>query len=145
MNFGNKIAVGYSLFVVMILSMVVYCFKQDFYLESENYYEKELNYGQEQNAISNFKTLGGELKIESNSSLDFNFPDSVSNLPLDIKIVLKRPNNANLDLELDFKGVQNKVSIPYDNLVAGIYNMEFSFTHNETEFLRKKGIYVSPK
>lgn len=145
MNFGKKIAIGYSLFVVLILSMVVYCFKQDFYLESENYYEKEINYSKEQDAISKFNTLGGSLKVESNKTLDFILPDSLRNIDLDVNIVLKRPNNANLDLDLNLKKTGPVISIPYDNLVAGIYNMELSFSYDKSIFLRKKGIYISPK
>lgn len=145
MNFGYKVVIGYSSFVVMMVSMVVFCFQQEFHLESENYYEKEVNYGTEQASMASFNKLNSDLKVESNSTLDFIFPDSIAMDTLDVQVVLKRPNNANLDAELAFDNVAGKVSIPYDDLVLGVYNLEFSFQYKGESRLRKKGIYVSPK
>lgn len=145
MNFGYKVVIGYSSFVILIVSMVVFCFQQDFYLESENYYEKEVNYGTEQASLKSFHKLNSDLKIESNSTLDFFLPDSVSSDSLDVQVVLKRPNNALLDAELAFEKVAGKISIPYDGLVQGVYNLELSFNYKGENRLRKKGIYISPK
>lgn len=145
MNFGHKVAVGYTSFVIMIIGLVIFSFKQDFYLESEDYYEKEVNFSEEMGAINNFKSLGTDLKVESKSALEIHFPDSIGKDTLDVDVILKRPDNSIFDRDLAFENATSPITIPYDSLIQGIYNLEFTFQINDQPFLRKKGIYVSPR
>ncbi len=145
MNFGHKVAVGYTSFVIMIIGLVIFSFKQDFYLESEDYYEKEVNFSEEMGAINNFKSLGSDLKVESKSSLEIHFPNSIGKDTLDVNVILKRPDNSIFDRDLAFENATSPITISYDSLIQGIYNLEFTFQINDQPFLRKKGIYVSPR
>ena len=145
MNFGHKVAIGYTSFVIMIIGLVIFSFKQDFYLESEDYYEKEVNFADEMDAIQNFNSLGGDLKIESKEMLEINFPTVLNTDSLLVNVILKRPDNDMFDRDLKFQNPSNPITISYDSLIQGIYNLEFSFTRDDQPFLRKKGIYVSPR
>ena len=52
MNWGNKIMLSFSVFVAIIITMVVVSMKQDVFLVSEDYYDKEVKY---QNQIDKMK------------------------------------------------------------------------------------------
>lgn len=145
MNFGYKVAIGYSSFVIMMIGLVIFCFQQDFHLESEDYYEKEINFSTEITATQNFKSLGGDLEVVSKKVLEIHFPDSLNADTLDVRLILKRPDNDVFDRDLAFNRATSPITIPYDSLILGIYNMEFGFEKNNEPYLRKKGIYVSPR
>ncbi len=145
MNFGHKVAIGYSAFVLLMVGLVIFSFQQDFYLEAENYYEKEVNFSDEMESTQNFKSLKSDLKIENNEMLEFHFPDSLADETLNVKLVLKRPDNARFDRELSFENATSPIKMSYDSLVPGVYSMEFAFERGKKQYLRKKGIYILPR
>ncbi len=45
MSWGNKIAIAYSLFVVLMITLVTMCIKQkDIFLVSDDYYKQEIEF-----------------------------------------------------------------------------------------------------
>lgn len=143
MNFGHKVAVGYSLFVILIVSMVVFCFQQDFYLEAENYYEKEVNFGDEILAVNNFNLLASDLKVKNNAQLEIHLPDTLMGNEIAYSVLFKKPNNANLDKSFVITSSNGVVGMDYENFVDGLYNLEMTFVLNGKQYLRKKGIMVN--
>lgn len=143
MGFGTKVVVGYSAFVVLIVGLVVFSFSQDFHLEDENYYEKEVMFGDEMKAVQNFNALNNDVEIEQGDLLKFHFPDSLKNDTLNVSLTLKRPNDAKFDQVLEFNQVTSPIVLPTNDLIGGNYNLVFAFQINETPYLRKKTIYLN--
>ena len=53
LNWGNWIAVAYSVFVLFIIAMVYLAFGEKWDLVAENYYEQEIQYQDKINSIEN--------------------------------------------------------------------------------------------
>ncbi len=57
MNWGKSIALFYSLFVIAILCVVVFAFRQDVNIISEDYYQQEIAYEEQITRIKNTNKL----------------------------------------------------------------------------------------
>src|SRR5690606_34848574 len=120
MNFGQKIAVVYTLFVVFIVSLVTFCVKQkDIFLVSSDYYKKEIAYQDEIDKYSNAKKLSLPVNLVNQGDfLQFSFPDEMAGATGEIYFY--RPSNAHLDFKvpvhLDSSQAQR---IAIDHLVKG--------------------------
>ena len=58
MNWGNKIAIAYSSFVIFMVILVISCVKQNgIFLVSEDYYKQEIQYQDRIDNISNTRQL----------------------------------------------------------------------------------------
>lgn len=143
MGFGTKVVVGYSAFVALIVGLVIFCFSQEFHLEDENYYEKEVMFGDEMTAVQNFNALNSDVEVEQGNVLKFHFPDSLKNNTLDVSLTLKRPNDAKFDQVLSFNQVTSPIVLPTNELISGNYNLIFAFIIDSVPYLRKKDIYLN--
>jgi len=142
MNFGHKVAIGYSLFVVFIVFLVVVSFKMDFSLESENYYEKEIAYTQEKEAIENFNALNFNFELIQGDSIKFPLPN-ISQKE-NMVVSLKRPSNKDLDLLFKIENSNNPIVLSKEKLAQGVYNLELSFDAKGKSYLIKKSVYIQP-
>lgn len=144
MNFGHKIAIGYTGFVLFIVVMVVMSFKQNFQLEEENYYEHELVFQDEITAENNYNALAGETQILNNGGIEITLPKELLLHQTEVQIELKRPSNASFDKSYSFElNNANKISIPKKDLIAGVYNLKVNFEIEGKQYMYKKGIYFS--
>ena len=144
MNFGHKIAIGYTVFVVFIVIMAVMSFKQNFQLEEENYYEKELAFQDEISAENNYNLLKGETQIISNQQLEISLPSDLVLNQTKVSVELKRPSNSNFDKKYVFKvSKTNKISIPEKDLITGVYNLKCTFEMGGKQYLFRSNVYYN--
>ncbi len=102
MNWGTKIFISFAVFAAIIISLVVVSVRQDFYLVSEDYYQKEIEYQSQITKIENFKKLEQPLAIKYLSEArraSIQFPIGGKDKPQG-EIHFFRPSNGNLDFKV---------------------------------------------
>ena len=143
MNFGHKIAIVYTLFVVFIISLVTFCVKQkDIFLVSSDYYKKEIAYQDEIDKYANTRALAQPVKVVRNGELlNFEFPEEMQGASGEIHFY--RPSDANLDfrvpLHMDSSHVQ-KVAV--NGLVKGRWVVKMEWTKGGKDYLKEEKIIL---
>ena len=139
MNWGWKIAIVYALFVIGMLSVVVYSTKFDTNLVGEDYYEKEVAFQQEidkkQNTIND--SLVFNVKV-LNDSVVIEFPRDVASG----KVIFMRAADINSDKNFDLKKNQKKQSFPLDLFKNGSYEVQIDWRANNKEYYWEEKIVI---
>lgn len=144
LNFGFKIAILYGAFVVFIVFFVVKSFGVSFDLEEENYYEKEIHFEEEMDAIKNFNDLGVSININQKDSLFIQFPDFFNKLThQNVNVLFKRPSDKNLDIAFTLPMDKINQTIDLKHFKKGVYTVEISFTVDSIYYLNKQKIFLT--
>ncbi len=78
MNWGKSIFLFYSLFVIAIVSFVVFAFSVDVNLVAEDYYKQEIVYQEQINRLKNTEELVGKPSLKlKNTFVELTFPTEV--------------------------------------------------------------------
>lgn len=139
MNWGKGITIAMVIFMGFILTLVINLSIQDVQLESKNYYQKELKYGDEIKALKNAQALKEKVQILSmEEGIAIQIPDALETN--NVLIQLKRPNDENRDLNYTLEGSKTLI-IPAEQLEKGVYQVEISYTASIGQCLQKETIY----
>ena len=140
MNWGKGITIALVLFMGFIVYLVVVLISQNVNLESEDYYQKDVAYEKEINALTNANNLGEKPTITlTESHVLVKFSDQIKHE--NTRLVLKRPNNDELDQRFDIRQT-NTFTIDRKTLQPGMYNAELSYTIGDKSYLQKQQIYI---
>lgn len=145
MNWGKKIAVAYSLFVVFMILLVVACVKQnDIFLVSDDYYKQEIEYQGRIDNIANAMDLAKPVTVELN--------DETKTLRIDLtkesvgsegKVTFFRPSNPELDREFPVKlsatGIQE---FPTKSLAKGLWLIKVQWEKEGKSFYKEQKVQV---
>lgn len=145
MNWGKKIAVAYSLFVVFMILLVVACVKQnDIFLVSDDYYKQEIEYQGRIDNIANAMDLTKPVTVELN--------DETKTLRIDLtkesvgsegKVTFFRPSNPELDREFPVKlsamGIQE---FPTKSLAKGLWLIKVQWEKEGKSFYKEQKVQV---
>lgn len=135
MNWGKGIAIFLVTFIVFITTLAVILMRASADLESEDYYLKEIKFGDEIEAQQNAKNSnislvdffdndGLILKIEGTDSIDL------------AELKLTRPDNPSKDITKTFKGDMVYVSLA--ELEKGLYKVVIDWENEHSYQLRKE-------
>lgn len=143
-NWGTGLVIGMLVFMTFIMIMVVTMITNKEYnhdMVTENYYEKDLAYQNEINALKNTNTLSNPLIIKKKENgLNIIFPQEFDNQKVKCKVEFYRPSNEILDFNIN-RVVENKIiSITHKNLVKGNWEVKISWQMNNKNYLYKKEI-----
>ena len=144
-NFGHKIAIGYSLFVLFILAFVVTSFQFNFDLDEEDYYAKEVVFEEEIQAVEAFNQLEGDIKIEQGNRLMIHLPTALAEqVDLEYSLLFKRPSDKRLDWRFQGKAQNGIIQLTWDDLVTGLYIIELDFEMNGATFHYESDYFLNP-
>ena len=140
MNWGKGIVIGMSLFMAFILVLVISLMSHSVDLESEDYYQREINYQSEITALNKSNELKEKVVVTSMENHVSVVVPAELNCE-NIEVELKRPDNK--DLDQTFK-VNNTKSYLIDKtkLVKGHYNVEIRYQVEGTEYMQKQTIII---
>lgn len=145
-NFGQKIAVVYVSFVVFILFFVFRSCEIASDLEEEDYYEKELTFGEDIKAQENFNQLGEGFTFFQENSFTINIPKVLSYYPeINYALFFKRPSGKELDYQLTTQAQNQQIIVPWDSVSRGMYQLEVRFELDNEAYLYKEKINLNPK
>ena len=139
-NWGTKIFIAYTSFVVFMLVMVYLCTQQHYDLVTPDYYAQELKYQEVIDGQRNLQALGKPVSVTQTTSL------ITVALPLeriDGQGVVKfyRPDNADLDFEIDLAG-NNSVMVPSNKLKTGVYKVKTAWMHEGKRYYDEQTLYA---
>ncbi len=140
MSWGRGITIAMIAFMTFILYMVFTLMSRNTDLESEDYYQKELNFEKEISALKNTNKLKEKVKVTLNDTyVIIQFPNLEE---LDsIKVELYRPNNEKDDQV--FSVQESKVvMIPKSKLKKGVYEMNIQYQVKRELYMQKESIEI---
>lgn len=138
MNWGKGIVIGMGVFMSFITVLVVILMSQNVDLESEDYYQREINYEQELSAMRNAEQQEKKIKVAlSDEYVVVQVPDSVAFT--NVSVYLRRPNNSKDDQFFKLNNSKNLL-IPMSKLRKGNYGMEISYYVGDKPCLQKENL-----
>lgn len=138
MNWGNKIALTFFVFVTIIVTMVVISMKQNVFLVSEDYYDKEVKYQSQIDKMKLTSSKGAMVSISKNGEkVQFDFSD----VPEKGEILFFRPSDATKDFKVAVIKEKSQ-SILKDKLGKGYWKMKISWSANGNDYYTEKTIVI---
>ena len=142
MNWGWKIVVVYSAFVVMTLSMAFFFMRQKVDLVADDYYKQEIEYQGQMDKISNAKSLKNPVFISysmENKAITLNFPVEHIEKDLKGKIHFYRPSNADEDKAFEIHPMDSgEQVISVSSLSKGLWKIKISWTVGSESYFDEK-------
>ncbi len=144
MNWGTSIVIVIGAFMAFILYFVIKISSDKKYnhdLVSEKYYEKELVYQQDINAVKNGKSLKENIKlVKESNGLKIVFPATFDAQKITGKVFLYRPSNKHLDFEIPISISKTYLLVPEKRLLGGRWNISVVWKYNQKDYLFKEAI-----
>ncbi|SES12826.1 FixH family protein [Pedobacter rhizosphaerae] len=140
MNWGTKIIIGMSSFMLFIVGMVFYMFtlKDRDTLVEDDYYEKGMNYNETYNATQNVikEQLSPQIKV-GQKQIVIQLKNKI-----DFELQLMRPSSAAEDVKMKGKTIEpnHLILIDRGNMRKGLWVLTLCWTNNQQEYLYKTNI-----
>lgn len=140
MNWGKGLAIAMGSFIVFIVILGVGLMSHTVDLESEDYYQRELAYGNEIEAIEN--ALNSDVKVDMEVLENhIVFKQSDSNALVGVNIEFKRPDSEKDDLNFTTAG-EKQYLIRKDELKPGMYNVSITYERDNEPYQQNVQIYL---
>ncbi len=144
MNWGNKILIGFSTFVVAISTMVYVAMKQTNEMVDDNYYEKELKYQGKIDASKNLSALAEKITIHyDDGAITIKFPiASISSNAVGTIECLRsseQRRDVNIKLAPDSNGLQ---SLPRSLFIKGRYQLRIDWTNKGVAYFHQQELNI---
>ena len=140
MSWGKGITIVMVSFMTFILYMVITLMSKTTDLESENYYEKEMEFDKEIAALTNTKELKEKVKISQNEDyFVVQFPDE-ENIN-SIEVLMFRPNNMKQDKTFTVNNSRT-LMIPINQLKKGNYKMNIQYKIKDELYMQKQNVKI---
>jgi hypothetical protein len=140
MNWGKSLVVVMALFMAFIITMVVSMISRDVELETEEYYQLDLAYDGEIEAMN--RANGMTQQVELMKSEDGYLVKVPSDeFITDLSVFFSRPNDETKDFVIEV-GEKRLEKIPFDKFDSGVYNIELRYFTKGKACLQKDRIYV---
>jgi nitrogen fixation protein FixH len=141
-NWGTGIVIAIFGFIGFIMYFVITMSTDHTYshdLVTDKYYQAELNYQQEINAVKNANALTEHIDIERNQKgLKINFPKNFNPKEIKGKVFLYRPSNKQLDFEIPISNSKPYLLVPEQRLLDGRWNIKVFFKYKDINYLIKE-------
>jgi len=143
-NWGTKLAIFISVYVLGILIFVGFSTTQDINLVSKDYYPQEMKYQSQIDKIKNAHALKDKVLIShQDGTIQIQFPADMQ-AGVEGSVVFYRPANSDKDLrsdiELDANGTQ---VFQTDRLLKGRYAVKLDWKHQGRAYYQEEAVYLS--
>ena len=145
MNWGHKIAILYSGFVVLILTLVFLANREKVDLVSADYYDQEIKFQDKIDASKNAYHIDSLINFEAgNKTLLISFPKAMQRKISKGEIRLYRPSDENLDYKTALvvsADCNQKISSP--TFKRGIYKMQINWSMDNEHYFIEKTVFMN--
>ena len=139
-NWGIRIVILYSSFVLFMGFMVYMCTQQHFDLVSSDYYAQELKYQEVIDGSNNMKALNQKIIIaDAGNAYTVELPPAAASDPKG-EVYLYRPSNAAGDFKIPISSALSK--IPKNKMFPGVYKVKISWTNGEIKYFDEQSLTV---
>lgn len=137
-HWGTGITLFFILFLVAMITVVWYASRQDYFMVTDNYYEKGQSYESRLEMLRNANALKGKLKVTLKAdSVIVILPSITGKDSVHGTLDFYRPNAPSLDVQVSLKlNKQGRQAIASRNLKSGRYILK------ATWFIANKGYYA---
>ncbi len=144
MNWGHKLFIGFSMFVIFVIGMVYVAMKEDVGVLDKDYYARELAYQSVIDGKNNLNKLSESVVIDVNDTfITIHIPDSASVQFTDGKARFIRSADASKDLELPLILDANQtMQIPANKFIDGVYRLHLSWKSNQVNYYYERDVYI---
>ncbi len=144
LNWGHKITLGFSAFVVFMFFMVYKSMRTDFQLVSKEYYKDELAYQQVIDGTNRANQLSSAVSVtQTNEALTIQLPGEMKGKKISGNIWLYCPTNDKLDQRLTFTADANaRYQLNRKTIAAGNYVVKINWTADGTAFYNEQPFTV---
>ena len=141
------IVLFYGIFVVLLVSFVIFTTFNKVDLVSDDYYAQELNYQQHIDRVERTKSLDQGLFINydmKEKKIEVQFPTSIPAENITGKIVFFRPSDAILDHNTSIQvGPGGRQTLDISNLNKGMWRIKIFWQVLQQEYFNEKSILVN--
>ncbi len=139
-TWGKGISIAMIAFMSFILYMVFTLMATNTDLESEDYYQKEIEFETEIKAVNNTNKLNEKVKVSQNEDfLIVQFPN-LENMD-SLSVFLFRPNNEKEDQLFTIEDSKT-LMIPNKKLKIGSYNLKIQFKIKDELYMQKESVKI---
>lgn len=145
-NWGTGIFISLAVFIVAMMSMISYILSLDFYMVSNDTYEKGINYQETIDGRKRSSELNNPVLIlfdDPTEALKIIFPTEISSQAPTGNIQLYRPNDSSQDkyysLSIDENGLQ---TIPVSKLSKGKWILTLQWNVDTLSYIEEKTIIL---
>ena len=143
LHWGWSILLVYATFVLVFVFFFYKSFieaeSKDFVVE--DYYKKELAYGDVMAKKKNADTMQVQVKIINNNGITVVFPNYIKTIKG--TLMLYKPDNKKLDRTIPISLQENKQHIDMENLVSGRWNVILDWKIDDTSYFVEKELFVN--
>ena len=144
LNWGFGIVLAFIGFIGFILYFVIIANtdqKAEHNLVTDEYYQEELKYQEEINALENAKNLNVRFNFEQTTEgLRITIPETVRQQKTEGTVSLYRPSNKQLDFDLAISLSNSHLLIPDNRLLGGRWDIKIRWKHLDRDYLVKESI-----
>lgn len=132
MNWGHGITIFLILFVSFMATLVYLTTRSTFDLEVEDYYQQELAYQEQITAFSNAREAEAtfEIAVEP-TQIVIDAPGIASDQISEAQLLLYRPNDSSLDVQMPLTFDGSTCALSTDDLVRGAYEARITWKEGE--------------
>jgi hypothetical protein len=138
MNWGKGIAIALGAFIIFILVLAIKLMTTNVDLVTPDYYEREINYSQEMDAVQNSENLDEKIAINIiDDHVVVKIPEGLDAKDIELKLI--RNNDEKLDRNYTIENT-NTFLIDKKELSLGHYDTELYYTVNGEKYMQKEKI-----
>lgn len=143
-NWGTGLVIGMALFIGFIMFFVVQILtdkKFDYDLVTEDYFQKELVYQKELDALENSTSLKNNVTgHRSEEGWEIVFPEDIEYSEVTGTVLLYRPSSKKLDFQIPIELSGPVLLIPDEKMVGGKWNTIVTWNYKGEDYLYKEEI-----
>lgn len=143
-NWGTGLVIGMVLFIGFIMFFVVQIMtdkQYDYDLVTEDYYQKELVYQKELDALENSNSLAHNLKSKrTDEGWEVIFPQEIDPSEVSGAVVLYRPSSKKLDFQMPLQLSDSVFLIPDEKMVGGKWTIKVNWVYQGKDYLFNEDI-----
>ena len=123
LNWGSGIFIFIIFFLVAVVAFIIYTSQQEYQLVEEDYYPKELRYGEKITMMENLNALGERIILaKTEDKIVVTFPQIFKGKTLQGKIHVYRPSDERQDFIVPVNiGPEGNQEIGTDKMIPGKY------------------------
>lgn len=131
-NWGKGIAVAIVLMCCGIISIVYIASTYKYDMVIDNYYEEELKFNDQAQAIENAHQLSADITMHQNEKFLFiTFPNECTSSDIKGSLQLYRPSDATRDINIPIEFIEGSImTIPLNETIKGNYHAIAQWTMN---------------
>lgn len=143
LNWGHKLTIAIISFMGFILFLVISSHSVASDLEAEDYYEQEIEYQNVIDADKNTKGLKSKFQVSvDEKNLVIIIPRELQHSEIKGSLLILRPNDATLDVNLKIEGKNKVVLVNREQLSSGHYKVKLNLVSEGKTYFFEQQIIV---